>query len=137
MSPEVFSRRAILVPFEDKGRSWAAWDCWGMLRLFYREVLGVDLASFVADYEDAGKSVETRRELHALMADNMHNWRQVATPITGDAVLLLISGRPIHVAVAVDAERILHTERVINTVIERLASPMWSRRIEGFYRYDG
>ncbi len=132
---EEFTTRAIRVPFMDKGRDWHCWDCWGMLCVFHREVMGVILPSYTESYQDAGHSAESRQRLSNLFAANMGAWRRVERPEAGDGVLLLIGGRPIHVGLALGGGLMLHTERKINTVIERLASPMWARRIEGFYRY--
>ncbi len=136
MTLEEFITRAIRVPFMDRGRDWDAWDCWGMLCVFHSEVLGVDLPSYTEDYRDAGHSAESRQRLSTLFAANMGAWRPVSEPEPGDGVLLNIGGRPIHVGLALGGGLMLHTERRINTVIERLASPMWARRIEGFYRYE-
>ncbi len=135
MTLEEFTARAIRVPFMDKGRDWDAWDCYGMLCVFYREVLGVVLPSYVDDYQDAGECPESRKGLRDLMAANMGAWHRVDEPEPGDGVLLLIGGRPIHVGLALGGGLMLHTEKRINTVIERLDSPMWAKRVEGFYRY--
>ncbi len=134
MNLEEFTRRAISVPFVEKGRDWAGWDCWGQLRLFHRDVLGVDLPSYTESYTDAGHSAESRERLRTLFKKGLDAWQRVHEPMPGDGVLLNIGGRPIHVGLAIGNGRMLHTSRKINTVIERLASPMWARRIEGFYR---
>lgn len=134
MMLDEFIRRAIEVPFADKGRSWEAWDCYGMLRLFHHEVLGIDLPSYVADYSDAGGTPEARETLRRLITHHLPKWSSVESPEPGDGVLLNIGGRPIHVGLAIGNGLMLHTERKIGTVIERMSSPMWARRIEGFYR---
>ena len=134
MTPAEFACRAIAVPFEEKGRDWFGWDCWGMVLLFHRHVLGVDLPSYTEEYINAGSSVEGRAQLAGLIGKNVQGWDKVETPESGDVVLLNINGHPIHVGIAIDAGRMLHTETKCNTLIERLASPMWSRRIAGFYR---
>ncbi len=135
MTLDEFTARAIQVPFMDRGRDWDAWDCWGMFRVFHREVLGVALPSYAESYQDAGHSVESRKVLSTIIAANMGAWRRVERPEPGDGVLLNIGGRPIHVGLALGGGLMLHAERKINTVIERLASPMWAKRIEGFYRH--
>ena len=135
MTLDEFTRRAIVVPFVGQGRGWDCWDCWGQIFVFHRDVLGVKLPSYTECYQDAGHSVESRQRLSTLIKTNMGAWRRVESPEPGDVVLLNIGGRPIHVGLAIGDGRMLHTERRINTVIERLASPMWARRIEGFYRY--
>ena len=136
MSPAEFANLAIVVPFVDHGRGWSGWDCWGMVQMYYREVLGVEIPSYVGEYTDAGRSTQTRRELAALIDHNMTDWREVDNAEAGDVVLLKIGGRPIHVGIAVNGGQMLHTETGVDTLVERLASPMWERRIEGFYRYD-
>ena len=55
----------------DKGRDWDAWDCWGMLCVFHRDVLGVTLPSYTGSYQDAGHSVESREVLRAIIAQNL------------------------------------------------------------------
>ena len=135
MTLDEFTARAIRVPFMDKGRDWDAWDCWGMVYVFHRDVLRVALPSYTEHYQDAGDSPKTRKALRDLIAASMGAWQRIGTPEPGDVVLLNIGGRPIHVGLAIGGGRMLHTERKIDTVIERLASPMWAKRIEGFYRH--
>lgn len=137
ISIEEFTRRAIGVPFVDRGHDYSGWDCWNLLCLFHREVLGISIPSYAEGYSDAGHSAESRRVLTDLFQKGMASWRRVESPEPGDVVLLNIGGRPLHVGLAIGGGLMLHTERQINTVIERLASPMWARRIEGFYRYAG
>ncbi len=137
MSFDDFICRAIAVPFVDKGRGWSGWDCWGMLRLFYHEVLGISLPSYAEGYADAGQSAETRNQLRAVIAIGKALWRCVPAPEVGDVVLLNIGGHPLHVGLALGHGRMLHAERRVGTLIERLSSPIWARRVEGFYRYDG
>lgn len=137
MNLEEFVTRAIRVPFMDLGRDWDCWDCWGMLCVFYHDVLGVTLPSYTEGYQDTGNSVESRQRLSSLIAANMGAWRRVERPEPGNVVLLNIGGRLIHVGLALGEGRMLHTEKKINTVIERLTSPMWARRVEGFYRHAG
>ncbi len=137
MMLDEFACRAIAVPFINKGRSWAGWDCWGAVVLFYREVLGINLPSYTADYSDAGGSVESREVLRQLITRHLPKWTSVARVEPGDVVLLNIGGRPIHVGLALGDGRMLHAERKVGTLVERLSSPIWARRVEGFYRYDG
>ena len=132
-----FARLAIDVPFLERGRGWRGWDCWGLIQAGHREILGVSLPSYAEGYRDTGHSAESRRRLAALLERNKGAWRRVLRPRACDVVLLNIAGRPIHVGLAIDAGLMLHAEARIDTVIERLASPMWARRIEGFYRYAG
>lgn len=134
MTPEQFVERAIGVPFLDHGRNWDGWDCWGLVRTYYDEVLKINLPSHDAGYVTAGDNAQDREVIQDMIDSARPMWKP-SSPEAGDVLLMRISGRPVHVGVIVDSGRFLHTEKRIGTVIERMASPMWARRIEGVYRY--
>ena len=122
MTLDEFTARAIRVPFVELGRGWSGWDCWGAVVMFHQKVLGVELPHYTTGHSDA-------------WASHPPKWDSVTRPEPGDVVLLSIAGLPIHVGLAIGAGLMLHTEPRIGTLIERLASPKWARRVEGFYRY--
>lgn len=130
-----FTARAVGVPFRDKGRDWEGWDCWGLVCVFHRDVLGVDLPSHLDDYAEAGATASSRKRVGTVIAASLDRYRRIAAPDPGDVAVLNVGGRPVHVGLIVDAGRLLHAERRIGTVIERLASSRWCRRVEGFYRH--
>lgn len=134
MTLEEFARAAIAVPFADHGRGWNGWDCWGLVRLAYREVLEVDLPAWSEGYDDAGETPAGRDQVARLIAAGRVGWIRTAPPGPGDVLLLNLRGRPLHVALALWHGRFLHTESRTGTVIERLAAPLWARRLEGSYR---
>ena len=117
-----FIRRAIAVPFVEQGRGWSGWDCWGVVVMLHREVLGVELPRYTTGHSDA-------------WAGHPPKWDNVSRPEPGDVVQLCIAGRPIHVGIAIGDGLMLHSDPTAGTVVERLASPKWSHRVEGFYRY--
>ena len=121
-----FIRRAIAVPFVEQGRGWTGWDCWGAVVMFHQEVLGIKLPSYVADQSDAGG---------VRLPGHQPTWDSVTSPEPGDVAQLCIAGRPVHVGIVVGDGLMLHSDPMTGTVIERLSSPKWARRIEGFYRY--
>lgn len=69
--------------------------------------------------------------------DQAIGWEKVGKPSVNDVVVFNRAGRPSHVGVCVDSLSFLHVEENSKSCIERLSSPLWSRRIEGFYRYVG
>ena len=77
MTMDEFIREALAVPFKDKGRDYKAWDCYGLLYCFFKDVRGIELPSYVDDYKDAGNSEESRKELSELIAGNKGRWEQV------------------------------------------------------------
>lgn len=136
MTPDEFAAAAVRVPFVDLGRDWNGWDCWGLVHCAYRECLRVDLPSFAGGYANAGNTVESREQLLRLSDAERHRWRPAGAPEPLDVVLMIVTGRPIHVGLFLGGGRFIHAERKLGTMIERMASPMWSRRIEGVYRLE-
>lgn len=61
-------------------------------------------------------------------------WVRVARPAEGDVVVFKIAGKPGHVGVCDGRGGFLHCEEGRSAVIERLSSPLWGSRIEGYYR---
>lgn len=120
------------IPFMDGGRDRAGCDCWGLVRLVYAEVLGIDLPSYG---EIAARDVvaATRQIRDASAAAP---WVPVAGPAQPMDVLVM-AGRPLHVGVMVDARRVLHVEAATAAVIvevERCAH-VRARRL-ALYRHE-
>ena len=134
MTLEEFARRAIGVPFVGRGRDYSGWDCWALVYLFHRDVLGVAIPSYAENYDDTGDTPKSRKALNDLSASNIYAGRRVSAPEPGDVVLLNIGGRTVHVGIVIGDDRMLHTASKVDTRIARLSSPMWERRIEGYYR---
>ena len=134
-SMEEFVQRFRGARFRPHGREYGAVDCWGVVFLYYRDVLGRPVPSYVNGYSD--KDVAGNDTLAALIRTNMTGWYQVDHPQPGDVALFRMSGRPVHVALIVDERRALHAEDKLGVFIEKLNSPMWGKRLVGIYRNDG
>ncbi|HLS19388.1 MAG TPA: NlpC/P60 family protein [Paracoccaceae bacterium] len=135
MTADEFVARALAVPFKGRGRGWGGWDCYGLVRAFAREVQGIELPAFDVGYETAGDTLEDREAIQAMVESSRPAWHRVERPQAGDVLVLSITGLPIHMGVMVDHRRFLHAEKKLGTVVERLSSPIWAKRIEGAYRY--
>jgi cell wall-associated NlpC family hydrolase len=122
--------RYVGIPFVERGRDFDGCDCWGLLCLFYRNELGIDLPAHEELYASSRDLAGT---IGVRMAER-GRWQRVPRPLPGDAVCLLVRKFPIHVGVAVDGCRMLHVERGLQAVIERFDGLVWEKRVEGFYR---
>jgi hypothetical protein len=130
MSP--WTNDYIGIPYLSGGRDRAGSDCWGLVRLVYREQYGIDLPSYGEIDYDAANIAQTA----GLIADHRDQWQDVQDPCAGDVVLLRIEGYPAHVGVMIDATRMLHVHRDgLTSCIERLDGGSWRHRIEGYYRH--
>lgn len=65
------------------------------------------------------------------------HFERVDAPQEGDLVVLTEGGRPRHVGVCLGGGRFVHVEEGERSRVERLTSPLWANRIEGYYRYTG
>ena len=120
------------VPFVEHGRDAGGCDCWGLVRLVYREVFGRVLPGYYGAYSDSHDGAS----ISALINREARHWAPVDKPRPGDVVVCRIEGRPWHVGVLLTEGVMLHTERGTDAVVERIDGLRWQRRIEGYYRYE-
>jgi len=126
-------RDFIGIPYRDGGRDYTGADCWGLVWLYYRDELGVDLPPLAGAYQN-----DDRKRISQLTDETMPlvGARKVDVPIDGDIVLMRMRGMPTHVGVYVSPGMVLHTHRRTDSVIQRIDSLSLRSRIEGYYRVD-
>lgn len=123
------------LPFVDGGRDRAGCDCWGLVRLVYRDCLGIDLPSY------GEISARDLIRVARAMGDGQAApcWAAVeAVPVPYDVVLMRARGASrsvAHVGVAVDAARVLHTEAGRGAAVVPLSHISVAGRIVGLRRY--
>lgn len=133
-----FAARAVRVPFVKRGRSYDGWDCWGLIYVAYRDVLGKTIYDGADQYDDTGSTPRSREQLNELFRANMAEWSRVdGLPRPTDVALFNVAGRPLHVGLMLDQRRMLHCEEKIGTFVERIDGAAWARRLEGIYRHVG
>lgn len=117
--------------YGDKGRGPRFYDCWGLVRLVYRNEAGIHLPAYDANYQASRDHIGVAD----LIESEISAWRQVESPAPLDLVILTIGGVPCHCGVAISEDEMLHVLQGCACVRERFASPRWANRIEGFYRH--
>lgn len=130
----VDASKYIGIPFKEHGRDRLGLDCWGLLRLIYKEELGIELPSFVDAYE----STDDGGVIGRLIAANKgEEWEPVESgkERAYDGILLRVTGQPMHVGVVVDRGEMVHVMKGIDVTLERYLSWRWKNRIMGFYRW--
>lgn len=120
------------LPFLERGRDRGGCDCWGLLRLVYRDCLGIDLPSYGDRYE----TTQDAAGLQALITGELEPWRLVGLETALDAVLLSEGGIIRHVGVVERPGLLLHVENGSTAVIEPYRTGRLKRRVVGFYRYE-
>jgi len=119
------------LPYVENGRTEHGTDCWGLVRLFYRNELNIDLPSYIEDYLGANDPC-----LPEFVKHSKSNWIETKSPKTGDVCVFNILGEPTHVGLYLDKSKFLHSRDGKDSVIESLDSHKWNRRLEGIYTYN-
>lgn len=127
--------RYVGIPYADRGRTARGADCWGLVRLVYREQFGIELPSLDGRYASPTDSAGIAGAASDIMRCD---WTLIELPEPGDVALMTIAGRPFHVAIVIPGNKFLHNPSAPQgAVIESLSDPRWRRRVEGFYRHAG
>lgn len=119
------------IPFEEHGRSRRGVDCYGLVRLVMAEVYGLA----TRDYRDYAS---TRPKDCAVLfrgAKTDSEWVKASNPLPGDVVLINILGMPAHCGIYIGNGDFIHASHEAGVCIERLAAPLWAKRIAGYYRH--
>lgn len=122
------------IPYRDRGRDRTGCDCWGLVRLVYRELLGIDLPSGLESYDSA----ENRDAVSRAFAAGLGDWRRVpdGEVLTLDVALLSRAGARCHVGLATLPGWVLHSRAGCDSVQEPLRRlGLQGYRLEGWWRH--
>lgn len=126
MNWDAFVAKALTVPFQDLGRSWEGWDCWGLIVLARKAIFDLDTPDYIGQYD----SVDDLGTVRRLFAADKHAWNCSQEPSYGALALVYRRGVPLHVGIVGPTSRyMLHCEERLGTVQE----PLRTMRVEGFY----
>lgn len=98
MTPSEFAERAVGLPWVRWRSDWGACDCFGLVVLYYREVLGIDLGSVPQTDVAGGFFAQAER------------WRECEPEPGATVWMAWRDGSPTHVGVLIDAAHVMHAE---------------------------
>jgi cell wall-associated NlpC family hydrolase len=110
----------LVVPYVEKGRDMRGLDCVGL---------------FVAIQRRLGRWLPLYESDAALLEIAMQDWERVDSPQPGDGVLLRSTSPRWHLATVIGGNLMIHAKEEAGVVVERIDTPLYARRIEGFYRW--
>ena len=119
------------IPYKNNGRDVSGIDCWGLVRLIYKEQYNISIPSFTELY----KGPEDKESISELAAIAKEQWKAVETPQEGDVVLFRVLGLESHVGVCIGSDSFIHAKEGQASVIESLTSSRWKDRIVGYFKY--
>lgn len=130
-----WSRDYVGLPWQFAGRSSDGVDCWGLLWLIYREVLGVGITSYARETTDAPE----REQVAALMAGELVKspWMDVdpGQERGFDMVIFKRAGIDSHVGIVVEPGRMLHITHGTGSRVERFDQGRWKSKLIGARRH--
>ena len=126
MIPADAISRLLAAPYVPGGGSWAGADCWGVVELWYRHVLGIELNDR-ADRPPGHDSVQA-------WADEGQGWRSIPAP-EDHCLILMRSGRLTagHVGI-VYHNRVLHSAKSHGCVYQPLSDRLVRAMTTGYLR---
>lgn len=127
----MWSNNYIGIPFKYKGRDENGLDCWGLVRLIYKNEYNISLPSFSEEYADSDID-----RIQELIAQYKEGWESVDSPTEGTVVLLKVMGAESHVGVAISPTHFIHAREGYDSAIEAFESPYWKRRVVGHFKYN-
>ena len=118
------------IPFKDDAAegSFESCNCWGLVRLYYKEELGITLPVFSIPEIDVNKIAIALDENKSLYAKLNQPEINCIIPIR------YVNQHYVdHVALYIGNNRLLHTNCRVGSHILKLNSPLIQRRLSGYY----
>lgn len=117
------------IPYKMMGCSMKGCDCWGLVRLVYKNEFGIDIPSVTIDMTD-----HANMELIPMGLDAM--WDKTDNPQPGDVINFHVLGHDQHVGIVTAPGQMLHVfDNGHTSCIETYTSRKWKNRIAGIYTY--
>ena len=101
MTQSEFIKKVMHKPWVNRASSFDECDCFGLVMLYYKHVLNIDLQA-VQGYDDKVDTAEC-------WTNEISNWEAVQTPSVNGLVFTCYRGeRPMHVGVVISPTHVLH-----------------------------
>lgn len=102
MDQKTFIKRIIGKPWINRSISFDAVDCWGLVVMYYRHVLGIEIPTV--------EGFVQKKQFKSCYSENVHLWEEIKGPITNGLVFTCYKGDiPTHVGVCVGHGKLLHS----------------------------
>lgn len=124
--------RYIGIPFEDKADSEYSADCFGLVRLIYKEKLNRMV------FKPTSSAFNSRKVFKEFMEETSKNWTKVESPETYDVVAMAHDPKHPdiiqHFGIYIGNDKMIHTLKGVGSHIVSLQS--YKYFIKGFYRWQ-
>lgn len=121
----------LTIPYLHQGRTIKGADCFGLLRLFYKNELNIDLPDFTEDYDQEWWKTDN------FMLDlyKEYNFKKVKDIQPNDVILFKNNATNAgHIGIVLDDSNFIHMSRTGCGTANYLYG-IWQRQIHSVYRY--
>lgn len=122
------------VPYKDKGRDLKGCDCFGLVKLYYKNELGIIIPD-VAITAD-----QPRRIFANFLNEISQHWKETLIPEKGCVIAMAVNeNHPklvTHFAVMLNERQVLHTLNKKGSHIVKIDDPTIKTFIKGFYKWQ-
>lgn len=120
------------LPYADRGRDRAGVDCWGLVRLVYADLYGIELPDYSEAYVSAVEGAEIARIVDA--AEGV-DWKPIGKPSRADLMVFRQGRYRCHVGLFVASGLMLHVAEGHSARIEPYSVGQWLPRLTGTFRH--
>tara|TARA_R110000772_G_scaffold115199_4_gene220025 strand:+ start:518 stop:922 length:405 start_codon:yes stop_codon:yes gene_type:complete len=104
---QTFINNIIGKPWVNRATSFDSADCWGVVSLYYKHVLNIDIPTVQGFIE--------KEQFDKCYSENLHLWQEVKAPIIAGLVFTCYKGEtPTHVGVCIGGGKALHSRGTQN-----------------------
>ena len=122
------------IPFKDRGRTEDSLDCWGLVMIFYKKKLNINLPDFPISANDPLSVINAMG-----VSIDKGEWVKTEKTKFGSVVAMSLYPKALnsinHVGIYVGEDRFLHSIMDQRSALCRISDAYWSRRIKGFYNW--
>lgn len=124
------------IPFIDKGKDFNGCDCYGLLQLYYKEEMGIDVPDVIAN------SKQLRMAYVEYLKNVADHWEKIEEPEENCVVALQTDiNNPklvthFGIIVKIDGKlKMLHTFKNTASHLVELTNPAYTPKIKGFLKW--
>lgn len=121
------------IPFVSKGRSFNGCDCYGLVKLYYKEILNIDIPETIITAE------QPRRTFANYLNEISKNWT-TTTPAKNVVVAMSVNAEHpnlvTHFAVMIDDKRFIDTRENMSSYLTSIDDERIKNQIKGFYKWQ-
>ncbi len=130
------------IPFKHRGRDFDGCDCFGLVRLIYKEEAGIDFPDYLEIDYNCFLSENNEEHIEKIYAHHIKNGWTLAQPPyqLWDALIFYSSEKKIvadHIGIHIGDAKFIHTSARLGISLVGKLEGLWKSRLYGAARWRG